>query len=253
MPVPHSLVGHRDRLKAVVRSGGLWSLPDYQQVEFLLFYGIPYKDVQPLAKELIARYGSLKKICAADPDELKSFKNMTNQAVDLLKAMPTVFEIYAKSDDGPTVVLGPDNIVRYIRGLFATEPNVESLYVLSMTKRQQLLHADKVSGGFENIQTTYRSVVELALRHKAEAVIIAHNHPSNFVEPSLDDLRSTRILKDLLQSLGIVLSDHIVVASDRAYSMLLKMDLNEDDYAYQLDNIERYLRQKNLSSLSPKD
>ena len=251
MPVEHSLVGHRDRLKAVVRSSGLGALPDYQQVEFLLFYGIPYKDVQPLAKELIAKYGSLKKICAADPEELKSFKNMTTLAVDLLKAMPAAFEIYARSDDSPAVVLGPDNIMRYIRGLFASEVDVERLYVLSLNKRQQLLHADKVRGGEAEITTTYRAVVEIALKNRADAVILVHNHPSLFVQPSADDLRSTRVLKDLLQSIGIVLSDHIVVAADRAYSMLLKMDLNEDDYAYQLDNIERYLRAKN--KLSTKD
>ena len=244
MPVDHSLTGHRDRLKAVVRSGGLRALPDYQQVEFLLFYGIPYKDVQPLAKELIEKYGSLKKICAADPEELKSFKNMTNLAVDLLKAMPDVFDVYVKSGDDPAVMLGPNNIAHYIRELFAHEKNEEALYVLSMTKRQQLLHADRVPGNSDKISTSYRAVVELALKNRAEAVIIAHNHPSEFVEPSLDDLHSTRVLKDLLESLGILLSDHIIVASDRAYSMLLRMDLNEDDYAYQLDNIERYLRAK---------
>ena len=52
-------LGHRERMKNYVKLHGLNDLSDLQILEFLLFYGIPYKDTQAVAAELLQKFGSL--------------------------------------------------------------------------------------------------------------------------------------------------------------------------------------------------
>ena len=165
--------------------------------------------------------------------------------------MPAAFEIYSKPDEEIPVFLSPNNITRHVKTLFSSAPDEETLYVLSLNGRQRLLHTDRVDGDRTSIRTSYRAIVEIALKNNAEVIILAHNHPSAFVEPSPSDLQSTRVLKDLLQSIGITLADHIIVTPKSAYSMLLNMVLRDDDYAYQLDNLERYMRLQRKKSVDP--
>src|SRR6266508_3219794 len=70
-PRPH-YAGHRDRLRERAGAGGLAALPDYEVLELLLFRSIPRGDVKPLAKRLIARFGSLGAVLGAAPEALKS-------------------------------------------------------------------------------------------------------------------------------------------------------------------------------------
>jgi DNA repair protein RadC len=61
---PH-YVGHRDRLRERFLAGGPDSLPDYELMELVLFAAIPRRDVKPLAKQLLARFGSFADVIAA--------------------------------------------------------------------------------------------------------------------------------------------------------------------------------------------
>src|SRR3954469_11023922 len=74
-PKPH-YTGHRDRLRERALAGGLAPLPDYEVLELLLFRSIPKKDVKPLAKQLLARFGSLGAVLGATVEELKTVKGV---------------------------------------------------------------------------------------------------------------------------------------------------------------------------------
>ena len=63
--------GHRDRLRERAAKGGLGALPDYELLELLLFRSVPYKDVKPLAKDLLARFGGLEGIGAASHEAVE--------------------------------------------------------------------------------------------------------------------------------------------------------------------------------------
>ena len=68
--------GHRARLRERFLSGDAVSRSDVALLELLLTYGIPQRDVQPLAKSLIARFGGLEGVlaCAHPADDLRSLR-----------------------------------------------------------------------------------------------------------------------------------------------------------------------------------
>ncbi len=63
-PIPHYW-GHRDRLRKRFREGGAEALPDYELMELILFRAIARRDVKPLAKDILARFGSFAEAVAA--------------------------------------------------------------------------------------------------------------------------------------------------------------------------------------------
>ncbi len=65
---PHHL-GHRERLRERARAAGLSHLPDYELLELFLFRSLPRGDVKPIAKTLLARFGSLAAAVLAAPVE----------------------------------------------------------------------------------------------------------------------------------------------------------------------------------------
>ena len=62
--------GHRERLRGRFRKAGAESVSDYELLELVLFRAIPQRDVKPLAKDLIARFGSFPEVIAAPPARL---------------------------------------------------------------------------------------------------------------------------------------------------------------------------------------
>jgi DNA repair protein RadC len=72
---PHYL-GHRERLRARFMEAGADALPDYELLELLLARTIPRRDTKPLAKELLARFGSFADVLAASPERLKAVKGL---------------------------------------------------------------------------------------------------------------------------------------------------------------------------------
>jgi DNA repair protein RadC len=68
--------GHRERLRTRFLEAGPHSLPDYELLELLLFHSIDVKDTKPLAKALLARFGSIGGVISADPRLLAEFDDL---------------------------------------------------------------------------------------------------------------------------------------------------------------------------------
>lgn len=243
-----SHAGHRARLRKAIQEKGIESFPDEQVLEYFLFFGIPYKDTLPIAKELLSRFGSFKEVVKASPEELQKVKNMTTNAAMLLTTLPSVYGL--KVDEGQPVgpSLGPDNLMPYLRELFAEENNRECLYLISMGQNQELIGADNLTvGDASTVRISIRDVVETALKRKARKVILAHNHPSKNVSPSPTDQKSTTLLNNILDNLDIHLIDHVIVGSERVYSFFLRSEVTaslQSGYLYEFTRLENYLREQ---------
>jgi DNA repair protein RadC len=78
---------------------------------------------------------------------------------------------------------------------------------------------ETIQEGIVNQAVVYpRKVLEKALKHKASAIILVHNHPSGHVRPSDADIRLTRVLQDAARVMDIVLHDHLIVGENRFFS-----------------------------------
>jgi DNA repair protein RadC len=210
---PHYL-GHRERLRERA-AGGLGALPDYELVELLLFRSIPRGDVKPLAKQLLARFGSLGGVLGATPDELRSVKGVGEAvALDLKLVQEVALRSAREQVSRRPVISSWSALLAYVKTALAHETR-EQFRVLFLDKRNQLV-ADEIMGhGTVDHAPVYpREVARRALELAASAVILVHNHPSGDPSPSGADIDMTRQIVEALRPLRITVHDHLVVGRD---------------------------------------
>jgi DNA repair protein RadC len=178
----------------------------------LLTQAIPRRDVKPLAKDLLARFGSFAGVIAADPERLLAVSGMGESAVAALKVVrAAAVRLLQQETMGRDVIGSWDKLVDYCRAAMAHE-TVEQLRLLFLDRKNALI-ADEVQqrGTVDHTPVYVREVVKRALELGASALIIVHNHPSGDPTPSRGDIEMTQQVKDALDKIGIALHDHVVI------------------------------------------
>jgi len=212
--IPH-YHGHRDRLRARFMELGGNALPDYELLELVLFRSIPRRDVKPLAKELIRRFGTFAEVLAAPPARLLEVDGLSEKVVTDLKIVEASARRLAKGEVARRPVLASwASVLDYCRTAMAFMDK-EQFRLLFLDKRNALI-ADEVqqSGTVDHTPVYPREVVKRALELSASAVILVHNHPSGDPTPSPADIKMTREIVDVAKPLGITVHDHIIVGRE---------------------------------------
>ncbi len=208
-------LGHRERLRDKYRDHGDTSLADYEILELLLFRSIPRRDTKPLAKALLARFGSLAGVFGAPVSLLQEVKGIgENVALDL-KLVATVGQRILRSELREKQVLSSwSSVIDYCHAAMAYEAR-EQFRILFLDKRNALI-ADEIQGkGTVDHTPVYpREVVRRALELSATAIILVHNHPSGDPTPSRADIDMTKTIVDTAKPLGITVHDHIIIGKD---------------------------------------
>lgn len=211
--------GHRQRLKTefLARPD---SFPDHKLLELLLFYANPRSDTNPLAHELLERFGSLAGVLDASPEELQKVKGVGEHAAVLFKAAKELSGRYL------TVRTQMDDIARNSRDYFSQlryyffGAQRELLYLLCMDGKHKVLGIRKLGeGNVNSVNVTPRLLAEAALSLNAAAVVLAHNHVSGIALPSDEDIATTESLAPFLAKLGIELVDHVIFVDDDMVSL----------------------------------
>jgi DNA repair protein RadC len=208
---PHHL-GHRDRLRQRFRAGGAQALPDYELLELILFRAIPRQDVKPLAKAIIARFGSFAEALSASPQRLKEVVGVGEAVITELKLVHAAGLRLAKAEIRPRTLLSSwSAVLDYCRAAMAFAER-EQFRILFLDKKNGLI-ADEVQGeGTVDHTPVYpREVIKRALELAASAVILVHNHPSGDPTPSSADIDMTRRLIEAGDKLSIKVHDHIII------------------------------------------
>jgi DNA repair protein RadC len=177
-PRPH-YAGHRDRLRERAAAGGLAALPDYEVLELYLFRSIPRGDVKPLAKQLLARFGSLAGVLGATPEELKTVKGVGEAlALDLKLVQEAALRTGREQIARRAVISSWSALIAYVKTALAHEAR-EQFRVLFLDKKNQLIADEVMNRGTVDHAPVYpREVVRRALELSASAVILVHNHPT---------------------------------------------------------------------------
>lgn len=185
-PRPH-YHGHRERLRTRFREAGADAVSDYELLELVLFRAIPQRDVKPLAKELIARFGSFAEAVAAPRARLKETKGVGDAVVDELKIVHAAAGRLTRGELRRRPVLSSwSGVLDYCRTAQAFAEK-EQFRILFLDKRNQLI-ADEVQqvGTVDHTPVYPREVVKRALELSATAVILVHNHPTRSKMITLD-------------------------------------------------------------------
>lgn len=216
------LSGHRARLRARLELEPL-AVADYEVMELLLGLAIIRKDTKPLARELIARFGSIRGALDARPDELKQVPGF---GVGLQSLWRLLREILARYAADPLrereVMASPEAVAAMARQRLANRADEESWLALVDAQNHLISWERLRRGGVSSVAIHPRDVLEVALLHKASGIILVHNHPGGNPRPSRADLELTDELGKLAPCLGLRLLDHVIVTAGDCYSISQK-------------------------------
>ncbi len=218
--IMHIHEGHRSRLRKRFIEEGLDNFQDHEIIEMLLSYAIPRKDTNPIAHELIKKYGSLSGLLEADQKELAKNKGVGEYSATLLTLIPSLARRYLNDKWGEKPVLKSTELAgEYLKNLFAGR-TYEVFYVICLDAQNRVIYPALVHEGTINKAPVYsRIVVETAIRHKAHSIILSHNHPGGSLHPSKADVEVTKKISLALNAIDIPVLDHLIIASDQYISL----------------------------------
>ena len=193
---------------------GAAALSDAELLALFLRVGIRGKSAVDLARDLLASFGSLTRLCSASPAEFSRIPGMGLAKYAQLQAvMELARRALSERMAARDVFESPGTVRDWLRLRIGSLPH-EVFYVLLLDARNHLLEAVELFRGTLTQTSVYpREVVKLALAHNAAAVILAHNHPSGASEPSHADELLTRSLKQALALVDVRVLDHFIVTA----------------------------------------
>ena len=119
---PAHYLGHRERLRTRLREAGPDAIADYELLELVLFRAIPRRDVKPLAKALISRFGSFAEAIAARPERLAEIEGMSAASINEFKILEAGAKRFAKGVAKKRLSLGSwSEVVDYCRTAMALD------------------------------------------------------------------------------------------------------------------------------------
>lgn len=217
----HLHKGHRARVREEFRQNGLEHFPDHKMLELLLFYVIPREDTNPIGHRLLERFDSLSGAFDAPMELLTKVEGVGQETATLIKLIPALCQAYLDDKvDHIHRLHGYKEAKEYVRYKFLGKDQ-EMILLVCMAANGKIMLCDWMAQGTsQQVLLQPAEIARIALRSGAVKVLLAHNHPDGFCNPSSQDLRTTSILFEELHRIGVELTDHIIVAPDDVYSMV---------------------------------
>lgn len=212
-------IDHRRRIKEKYKSGGLKGWLDYEVLELALTYAIPRRDTKPLAKELLSRFKTINNVLDADWRELVKIKGISEHTALFLNFLKDATKLYLKQGlVNKDLVSSPQAVYDYLKVSLKGQLD-EEFKALFLNTQNQILAIETMQTGTVNKAVIYpRKIVERSLYHHAATVVIAHNHPSGSLAPSVEDKQVTGMIREALKVVEIDLLDHIIIGGDGYFS-----------------------------------
>jgi len=220
MEKPH-YVQHRERLRERFMATGFEGFKEYEALELLLTWAIPRRDVKPIAKDLIKRFGSLKGVVDASAEELAEVKGVKERTAAFIRSLKEFMILYKQSQlrDAKRISSTGD-LIDYLNSAMSGLKD-EQLRALFLNSRNEIIADEVLHEGTVSQSAVYpRKVMERALKNNATAVIFVHNHPGGQCKPSPQDIKLTKDLVRIARSLQITAHDHLIICKDGYFSFL---------------------------------
>ncbi len=212
-------VGHRKRVKEKFLASLGKELHDYELLEILLFSAFPRHDTKPLAKKLLAKFGSIAAIVNADIDMLRDIEGIGEGAIIPFKIIAEISNRILKNQAQAKPVLSNwQALLDYVKNALS-ELNYEVFRVLFLNKNFQLIEDELISiGENDHVQVSVKMIVKKSLLLNASSIVLAHNHPTGDLRASAADIKTTNEIVAALKSLNISVLDHLIIGKNKVFS-----------------------------------
>lgn len=208
-----------DRPREKLLEKGAQALSDAELVAIFLRTGIKGKSAVDLARDIVARFGSLSGLLAADSATLTAMRGMgVAKFVQLHAARELSRRALRETFDRGCALSSPQAVRDYLRLTLEDRPHEVFVAVFLNAQNRALAVEELFRGTLTQTSVYPREVVKRALAHNAASVIFAHNHPSGIAEPSRSDEALTAALRQALALVDVKVLDHFVIGSGQATS-----------------------------------
>lgn len=211
--------GHRERVRKRFLEQGLEGFQDYEVLELLLFGVYKQQDTKPIAKALLARFGSFKGVLDASVEELRTVVGVGEAAAAMIHFVKHAAARYLQQASRQRSTLESEEaLINYCKMNMGAKTN-EVFRVIALDSSFAIIDERDIAEGTVNQATVYpRKVIEFGLASHASTLVLVHNHPSGHLEPSDFDKTMTRGLVLAVRSIELQIFDHIIVSRDGYYS-----------------------------------
>ena len=216
---PSYIKDHRQRLRARFMAGGAAALPEYELLELVLFRAIPRRDVKPLARALMDRFGDFNRVITASEARLRDVNGVGDAVVVELKIVEAAAQRMARARVMQQhVVSSWDALIDYCHTAMAHR-ETEQFRVLYLDRKNVLIaDEEQGKGTVDHVPVYPREVAKRALELNASALILVHNHPSGDPTPSTADIDMTNQIAKACDALGLTLHDHLIIGKSTELS-----------------------------------
>lgn len=214
-------LGHRQRLRQRFLKNEGQDMADYELLELVLMMSIPRRDVKPLAKTLIKKFGSFANTINANADDLLSVCGIKENSLTLIKVIKTASlrtSWQSLADSQQPVIANYDQLVEYCRQSMSFS-DVEELRIIFLDCKMKIISQELMQKGTLNQVAIHpREVIKAAMNKNASSIIMVHNHPSGDVTPSKADINITKQIAEACSAVNIKLEDHLVISRNDCFS-----------------------------------
>ena len=199
--------------------GGAAAIPDYELLELVLFRAIPRRDVKPLARALMDRFGDFNRVITAPEPRLRDISGVGDAVIVELKVIEAAAHRMARSRVMRQHVLsGWDALLDYCHTTMAHR-ETEQFRVIYLDRKNVVIgDEEQGKGTVDHVPVYPREVAKRALELNASALILVHNHPSGDPTPSQADIDMTQQISAACSALGLTLHDHLIIGKSRELS-----------------------------------
>ena len=213
--------GHRGRLRERFEKNGLSAFAPHEVVELLLTLCLPRRDVKPQARALIARFGSLRGVLDAPAEALREVKGMGEVAPVALGIIKAAAELYLReSAEGTEVLNNYEKLEAFWRArLGGLRHEVVEVAYLDKAYRLMRNGVERLAeGSIDGAVVSQQQLFKKALAAGARFIVLAHNHPTGGLTPSVEDKALTERIATAAKAVEIELLDHWIIGQDGCYS-----------------------------------
>lgn len=214
-------LGHRQRLRTRFLSGGGKNMPDYELLELILTTTIPRRDVKPLAKDLIRKFGNFANVVSAPIEELlqiDGIKETSACAIKLIAEGAIRMSWQNLNNADAKIINNWDTMIDYCRTTMAHQKTEEFKIIFLNSKLVVIGEESQQRGTVDHVSIHPREVIKSAMLKGASAMILVHNHPSGNVKPSKADIEITKTIISAATAVSIQVFDHIIISKTDVFS-----------------------------------
>ena len=215
--------GHRMRVIGSYSHIDLDSLSPHQVLEYILFYVFPRGDVNPLAHRLLDHYGTVQNVLEANPNELVKIYGINQRSAQMITGFTKIFNYYTGSKLSKKVRFSvADDIYDFCEDLLRFY-SYEVCFLIATDASFHVISRRMLGNGSVNLVAIKpNDIVDFVNETKAANILITHNHPGGFCQPTENDILGTDIVKNLVNFMGAQFIDHVIVGSDGIFSVVQK-------------------------------